>query len=746
MGSAYKKELEDKQLAQTTRFLIDLSPKFAALKKHVNLESGDLLHDVDSLMVTSEVEEQVLELDEQIKAFETKEWIANTAKEAKLGRKIYETPYYRDLLDRLHFMSQKKNGVGGVILYGPPGTGKTELLQEKNKEQGYKSRVINIHHYTSFEDLLASKSIQLGIDRGASLVQKLSAVVDMYQKEDPQRFMDYMQEIYNQLKIEGKVSEGQTFGSFMSSIVSAGAAEVLGERTISSKEDLTDKEREIVKSGFIDRQKARIARAALPDASQESIEDIVKGEILTAIANNERVVLDELDKAGPNSLGGILSFLAKSPGESFVIGSSKQEIPAWFSVDATSNSMDLNDYLKDRFSHFEVGMPPVKDQLMIAAVRLSDDQGNILLSDYEQKQLVGFFIYVVPEVNKVMEANKLPPLSNRSIQELTSYLVNFGKMRRTDVSFREAVKMLLVQNKLWAKDENVLNAINNMLSSYNNIVKNKPYDLSEETAPTKAHLGLKDKSESGLKSSIHSPVVLAINGLIEEPNEISEPKIVRVELHEKQKTYIQSSIEAEKTATKARGDVRELATGILLSKTTNQDGLGLYYVPGDGDLQLLLWNAIGIQGKIAAASEDGKRAVVLKPGNKGYEEPCVLTLFGQSNAELNGLGEVKAGSDVEMDMTGRFTCVLDKGDRQLLVYDKKGGKKYLQSISRFSLSKDGKLLITEDFDGKTSVMFTSSLETFADKLSGTSWRFAGENLIIQQEENNQIATKAFLLR
>lgn len=215
LGKVFKEEIQDKELTKMVGFLLENSRYFSYLSKHLPGMTHPRIEDLNSTYTDLQVQESVLDLNPQVQAFELRDWIAATAKEARQGRKIYETPFYRKILEELHFLGRKKNGVGGVVLYGPPGTGKTELLQEKNRQQGFRSRVVNIHHYTSFEDLIAGKAIQLGLDRSATTAQKLSTVLTSMEKESPDAFIDYIDEVYLQLAQEGKISQNQTFGQFL---------------------------------------------------------------------------------------------------------------------------------------------------------------------------------------------------------------------------------------------------------------------------------------------------------------------------------------------------------------------------------------------------------------------------------------------------------------------------------------------------------------------------------------------------
>lgn len=735
LGKVYRQDIEKREIAAMGKFLLDNAQQFQELRKEI--KGDDSVSEVEALDLAEQAQEGILRLDDTVGAFESRHWIATTGKEARMGLKIYETPYYKDILEKLHFLGRKKNGVGGVILYGPPGTGKTELLQENNKQQGFKTRVVNIHHYTSFADLIAERAMQLNIDEGASFAQKAKAVLDVLEKEDPKNFGNDMTEMFLRLKVEGKLREEETLPQFLSSFITL-RDEVL------SKTQLSETDWAEAKEAFITRQRARLIRTILPTNLQESVEDIVRGEILLAIQNGERVVLDEIDKAGPNSLGGILSFLAKSPGESLTFGETTVTIPNWFTVDATSNSVELNEYLKDRFSHLEVTTPPAKDQLMIAAVRVSDDEGNVLISDYEQSQLVGLFTYIVPEISDLLEANNFAPFSNRNIQELTSYLVDFGSMQRTNVSFEQAVRMLLSQNKLWAKNENVASGIDKILTRFGEIIKDKPLNLQGDEKPPKK-LGLRARKEETLANVDKSPLIHAIRALGEKIDPISKPTIKPLTLTDKQKAALEEHLRKMRNRPISRLDIRQLPVGFTIA-ADKKDGateFRLVATAGVESAQTLLTDTAKPYGKVADISNDGKVAIIVSDLNESIEGIHAAHVFKGDKANTIDLGYAEKGVDVKITPDGSHVLIINR-KKNFLVSWKTDEKENANEASAtdFSMSEDGRFVLVAKPEGKTE-LWSSDLRRNITSLDGL-WRFAGNNFILKESAEG-IANGAFLI-
>lgn len=749
LGKGFKQELQKKSVDDVANFLLENSDNFADLKKTGALQEDAqlerlLVDRAEEFLVSQETAGSVLELNQDVRLFELREWIANTSQEARRGKKIYETSYYKKLLDELRFQSRKKNGVGGVILYGPPGTGKTELAQEKNKQQGYRTTVINIHHYSSFNDLIADKPVAIGLDRGASTSQRLKTVIDTFANETPEGFKKDFLGLFAQLRQEGKLSEQTDIGSFLRSLVPEDV-------------DLNDPasfDWAKIRDGFVQRQRSGILRTSLGESYQEDVQDIIRGQIFLAIENGQRVVLDELDKGGPNSLGGILGFLAKSPGETFEYGQMKVKIPPWFIVDATSNSSQLNEYLKDRFTDLEVSTPPVKDQLMIAAVRLADTEGNILLTDYEQKQLVGFFTYMVPNVNRILTANHLSPLSNRRIQELTSYLVDFGSMQRTDISFGSAVSKLFQHNSTLMGNEGVAKELNELLKSYREMLQDEPVNLrdqkvADESKPNKK----REFYEQALKHITSSPVLVAIDGLSETgSSESGMPSVLQATLNQEQKENIEDWLRKKSEYKRPSMRVKKLSIGFNLQEETGTDKNSVLRVaaaPEDiySRIQTIQSDIIHRQGEVVEASDDGK-VVVMR--NKSVLDSDIISIFrtGQNkNKDLLTSVSIQAGQNplIQMDAKGKYIGVLNKNNLDFYGGLEFARLTYMDSVKRFQIAPNGTFALVESTNGKTDLVQIGTGNKLA-LLPGSSWSIVGNNLIVQENNNKITGDKAFVMK
>lgn len=775
LGKFNKNQTQNAEMTRMAQFLLTHSPHFHPLQEKQREQGlefsgatwGENEEIIESLMTVAKAEEEVARLNPRVRAFELRRWLATTAKEARVGRKtpegerkrrkIYETPYYKGILKELHRLSKRKNGVGGAILYGPPGTGKTELVQEKNEQQGYETHVVSIHHYTSFADLLADKAITLRTDLGAPLAQKLDTVLSYFKEKSPEEFGRVMTTIYTELQSSGKLGPEQQLTQFLLPYLSLDQKGVID---LLAKSEFSTADWQQIQNAFFIKQEARLLRTSLDPSHQETMEDIVRGEILLAIRKSKgtgrkiRVLLDEIDKAGPNSLGGLLTFLAKSPGESITIGEVTEEIPSWFVVDATSNSLELNEYLTDRFSHLEIGTPPPKDQLMIAGVRLSDDEGNIQLTPYEQEQLVGFFVYVLPRINSLLSSAEFgwPPISNRGIQELTGNLVDFSNMQRTNLSVSEAVRKLLLENKMWARNPELRTKLENMLDSeFAAVLRDESIRIKRRGVPvTQKPANLGERYSQALEETITSPMITAINGLADTEVLGHRTTIEEVALNETQQSLVRNFLVAERGRMRGLTNVYQLPIGFIIQERIEEEraNLQLVSVPKDQKVHLIYSKPVPV-GRIAGASYDGKVVVFSSNLDKNSDNLRVIRPFDKEDEESNE-GQINKG-EATVDRTGTYIAQLNS-QNNLLIFMTHNIKqhRYIAGVEDFQFSSDGKLILVKKPEGGTWIHSSSSLAPIMDEPldqpdQGYEWRFIGEHLLVQVPKDTQNPVKNLAL-
>lgn len=733
-NKAAREHTVGEEIAKMAKFLLENSSKFEQLNKRV---SGYHQENLSQLRRDNNLDLAALELVRGVEDFELREWIAENAKQARLGKRIYDTPFYRDLLEQIHIIGRKRNGIGGVILYGPPGVGKTELLQEKNNREGFegKTRVVSIHHYISNADLLGEQAIKVS---GSDDVSPTERRIAYFEQASVDKFESAVLELFEQLKSEGKIDQHERLGRFLLYFVSL---KNNGDRMIDvlKKDEFDDNDWTLFRDAYLTKQRARLLRGSLPEQLQEEAIDFAKGEIIYALTvTKERIILDEVDKAR-TALGGLLGFLAKSPGDVVKFGNATYSIEEWFKVDATSNTTQLNEYLTSRFSALEVTTPSPKDQLMIASVRISDVEGNILLNEYEQRHLGAFFVYVLPELNKILQNADppYPPLGNREIQELCSYLVDFNSMQRTEISFNEAVRMLLTQNKIWSKDPQVSEGVNKLLDKFKLVVADETSNLgfieeSELKEPSR-----REHYHKGLEDIQTSPLMRIINGLEDKVSSILKPRAQLVGLSDQHIMRVDRKIDQlEKEqirGVRAPNNIR-LGLGFVLRREAEEaDQSTFRLIDIDSpEIDVLTESTMAGSFELAVASSDGKKAVVRSDEDIRIIEP--FNLDPKQPMKINVAEGVEVKTDMDVNFVGILTKAKGAKAGNLQVYQAGEGQFHssIGNVQSFQFSPDGRLILINSLDGV--YLFDTRSKSTLGFIPGGSWHFLSDKLLVSENQ------------
>lgn len=780
--------IEQVQLKNLTDLLLNRSTFFSPLNKVVSFEgAGRPINEpraqdqtvetiIERAILTGLRTEAIQNLDQNTALEKLRDWVRETADKARRqGLKIFLTPFYKQILERGEFISRKRNGVGGVIYYGPPGTGKTEMHRAENANQGFDTKVINIHYYIGFAELMAEKAVSVAKNHGGDMAKGLSEVINQLKGESNDEFARNCHSLFDQLIKDGKLGADANFGQFIAQFITSEEQKSQLQTGDSSNPDWGT-----IRSEFINTTQARLLRTALPSAYQESVEEIVLGEILEAIEESKqpggkrvRVVLDELDKAGPNSLGGLLSFLAKSPGEVFEYGGKKIVIPKWFKIGATSNEVTLREDLKSRFHAERVDMPPPKDQLMITAVHLSDGEGNILLSNEEQNQLAGFFVYVLPQLNKILVSYDFPPYSNRDVQRLCGDLVDVGRLERTTTTVSEALSNMVLKEKILSKIKkdtgetiNAQEDVDECFYSLHSFFAERTGDLREKKEERVIENPLLAKKAGTAyvateqRTLSDQPLFRTIAGLEGSVEITRKPKFHSINLTVEEASLIEkrlSSFGIRRVNAGPGLNIIKLPTGLALTSARDNSGLTLRLESAQGErlshnpkTRQLFGQILGIDGEIIASSNTGDTIGILQYGQDkawlrvaylgggGYKTHfCWNEKLANKNDSDQPVLAVSRNSKIEIDAGGSLISILDKDSNQLTIYGRSPAPwKRLNGVEDMMISPDGRLLMTEskDINGQIlTTVYSTTLFSAEQILPGRGWRFAMDNLMVQED-------------
>lgn len=418
--------------------------------KTININAGDPLRIIRQEEERLQGELEIAKFDLNQAMFVQRDWRRETAKKATQGMKIFETPYYQSIFARCDAVRDKQNGIGGKVFYGPPGTGKTEIaIHDAEVRNGFDTRVVSMHYWSSFHSLVYEASVKVagGADKSLSYQDRMMRGIALFEGMKGEEFLTTVKGMVSKLIEQGKIGKDTTVSEFLK--------EFTGDVDIGEIENGTSETGEKLRNAVISGLKQYAAGATFGHVMTEEDfwSEVVKGEVLQAIdRGQDRIILDEGEKAGPFAWAGLSRVLSMSPGETLDVAGRKITIPSNLRVDVTVNSLQLDEYIRSRFNEIYVGYPPPKDEMMISSVWLSDKEGNILLSEDEQYRLAGFFTYMLPEIRQLYDQGIIgQPFDLRVTHELCNLLVDPKTQRRTGNSLERALEMILYEQRGFAQ-------------------------------------------------------------------------------------------------------------------------------------------------------------------------------------------------------------------------------------------------------------------------------------------------------
>ena len=704
------------------KILIEKSSKFHNLNSLFSRDDpNDLLVNLEETLTQSRLDEEVAKTSEENRIYEFRHWLITTGQNALIGErdpvtgernplKIYPTPYYESLVRMAEFLGRKENGIGGSIYTGPPGTGKTRLSVLANQIEGFDTRIIQIHHYSTFIDLIGERTTQLGLDKSTSYQKRLEAAKKWF-LDDPKKAIQGLRDFYTSKHASGVVSE-RSFEDFVANFIVTDEGESIDLENI-----------EALQKGFERYLDYQMAGASLGLETGSVVDEWVNGELLLAMSQGKRALLDELDKAGQYSLGGLLTLLSQSPGETFTVGSKTVSIPSWFRVDATANVVSLNraqgnqgnqaegktsEYLYDRFNVIPVEYPSIVDDLMIAGVRLSDGAGNLKITNDEQWQIIGIYAYLIPALRRAYGANMdMAAVSHRLTAEFCSFLVNPQTRERTNVSVEKGLNLALskIQALGGSQNESDSRPANKIISNYFSLYQKPSETLGKSPKPKLATRPISAKIvDSALASVLASPFMRAVAKY--QIKDVAFEQDVAPELMQLKPEQI-ARIKKSMDEFQDFNNRSDLGFEIIPEKSDEEYRFTLV----GGDLPLLSTNNSRFNGtpEIQALSADAKTAILKEAGEP--DKYSIAKFWGDNPSEVLMLPIPDRYSNIKLSADGDY-AVATSEDSELYIcatslVDKPENWYLLNGyqVSDFHLSKDGRLILTEDADREHSRVF-----------------------------------------
>lgn len=640
------------------------------------LPAGINFSQVDTILNGLQIELES-KLDKEQRTYSLLNWITKTARLIRTENlKIFDTPETQNLIARLEATARQKNGIGGAILYGPPGTGKTEVLVERNRRLGFESRVISIHHFTDFVQLIGEKPVPIGIDTTTSHVERLTLVRDNLQQMRPEQRLAYVQERRQQ--------SSEAWQEFLE----LAALEPVDLNL--SQEKIDQSLAEKIVSQLIAKISTDITHIGLGMKNGLDEETAwARGEIIQALEKGQMPILDEMDKGSSHSLEGISRLLNLSPGQKINLGEEEFTIPTWARIDGTANAMNLAPFLHDRFAPnvIYVDFSSSIDTLLKSVVWLSNEQGVINLSPDLQKQFMGIVLYVFPEIQKLYPDTIEHPLSNRGIRK-------FCQMIALGHSVYEALDELLLKSGALTEDPAGRQAVQRILDRFGLL-----------TAPTvSAESGNKITHKSQMMSS---PLLLAVKDYFH-PYDHTKGSQEAVQLTAKALETLKAK--AREVQTNNDGFiVTPVGTTINIEE---QNGSAQLAVRLDGKLltEVEMSGVNSRQQPVIASTDRVGNLVLIRDQERIYltnittTETAVTKKASGINNVITGDGKFVVSHNSDDTLSLRQTeVVLAKKEKapQIKFLDTNGNE--LKS-ARFDLSTNGDFLLIESFADESFIV------------------------------------------
>jgi len=342
----------------------------------------------------------VLWEDDVLSKIKIVEWL----KEEKKSESSYiKLPFFHEIYETIE-QAERPGKVGQVVIKGPPWTWKTRIFEFLWDKRWRKTRVISMHQYINFYELLMQNT---NLAPTKNRVDSINVMIDQYKDMEPEMVVEEFKLLFRKNKdlFPEDYQELDFVNNIFSNIPNGKKWHFEKLETLDNASDVKDF---VLKSLNFWRSEENFGLLL-------NKKEIVSWVLLSCIKNGEIPVLDEIDKIKEEEIEGILAFLDLETWKPHKIGSMEKEvfIPEWFWVYAQNTllyilSRVLNDDLDIQFDDQEL------EQLLtsIEIIEEKRDSKDYHMMDFSIRMIDNFLNGFVKFKNGNIQKNY--HVSNRS--------------------------------------------------------------------------------------------------------------------------------------------------------------------------------------------------------------------------------------------------------------------------------------------------------------------------------------------
>ena len=283
-----------------------------------------------------------------------------------------QLPYFLDAYEQIERL-ERPNKVWQVVLKWPPWTWKTRFFEFMWVKKNRPIRVISMHQYINFYELLVQNTNLAPTKNRIDLVNQM---LQWYESMEASTITENLKSLFE--KHKAQFPEDYTLLEFVNSVFG------FSDKKLESLDEEEEVKKYVVNSLNFWKQEENFSILV-------NKKEVVKWHLLDCIDKWEIPVLDEIDKVKEEEVDGILAFLDLETWRSHNIPGIVKPvyIPEWFWVYATSNDKYKPTWpLWRRFNSVELEYLDMKNIILYTMMRVLNSNLDIQFNDHEIEQFL----------------------------------------------------------------------------------------------------------------------------------------------------------------------------------------------------------------------------------------------------------------------------------------------------------------------------------------------------------------------